>query len=91
MKPVTTLLLGATVGLVLAALVYYVFTYVLPYGYGLVSGVTLVGLGLSAGGYVIIWRGERSLITYFLTGLGIGIIIVAFVGAGSGVSPYIGS
>ncbi|MDE1852964.1 MAG: hypothetical protein KGI38_04350 [Thaumarchaeota archaeon] len=91
MKPVTSLLLGAAIGLVLAATVYYLFTFILPYGYGVVSGITLVGLGLSVGGYVVIWRGERSLITYFLTGLGIGIIIVAFVGAGSGVSPYIGS
>jgi VIT1/CCC1 family predicted Fe2+/Mn2+ transporter len=85
----SSFLWGAVLGFVVAAAVYYVFYFVVPSPVSnlLVSGVTLVGIGLAIGGYYTQWKGDRSPSTYFLLGFGAGIIVVAFVGVGSGVSP----
>ena len=86
-------LYGTAVGLAVAASVYYIFSFVVLSGISdaAVSGITLLGIGFAAGGYLVRWRGDTSGTTYFVIGVGIGIIIVSCVGAGAGVSPYIGS
>ena len=92
MKDTAVFLLGVIVGLALAGAVYGVFYSIASlYADAIVSGVTLVGIGLAIGGYVLRWRGDRSRELYLLMGVGIGIVVVAFLGAGTGVSPYIPS
>jgi hypothetical protein len=84
-------LLGATIGLAVAAVVYGVFFFIVnsPYSNPIISGVTLMGIAFALGGYVIRWRGDRSREVYFMLGVGIGIVVVGFIGAGAGVEPYI--
>jgi ABC-type uncharacterized transport system permease subunit len=86
-----TFLLGTVVGMGVSGAVYSLFSFFVAYAFSnqVVSGVTLIGFGTSIGGYLAHWRGDRSLTTYFLLGLGIGIILVGFVGAGAGTSPLI--
>lgn len=86
-------LVGAVVGFVAAAFVYYLFSLVVvsALSNAAISGVTLVGIAFALGGYVMRWRGDLSESNYFVMGIGVGIVVVAFVGAGAGVSPYIGS
>jgi hypothetical protein len=86
-------LLGTVLGLGVSGVVYYLFGFVVDSAasYAIISGVTLLGFGLAIGGYLVYWRGDRSFTTYFLTGLGIGILIVAFIGAGNGTNPLYGS
>lgn len=86
-------LVGASLGLLLSAVVYYVFSFVVtsPISDIVVSGTTLLGIGFSAGGYFFHWRGDNSMATFFVTGFGAGIILVAFLGAGAGLSPFINS
>jgi hypothetical protein len=85
-------LLGAVVGLAISGGIYGVFSFVTaPYADAIVSGVTLMGFGLALGGYFLRWRGDRSRELYFLLGVGIGIVVVAFLSAGAGVSPFIPS
>lgn len=89
----TTFLVGATAGVAVAAVFYLVFSLVdiSVLSDEIVSGITLLGVGFAIGGYLAQWKGHRSPMTYFVFGLGIGIVLVAFIGAGAGVSPYIGS
>ncbi|HKT21092.1 MAG TPA: hypothetical protein VJR06_00515 [Nitrososphaerales archaeon] len=90
MKETGVFLLGTAVGVVVSAVVYGVFSFVVaPYSDAVVSGVTLIGFGLAIGGYFLRWRGDRSRELYFLMGAGIGILVVAFLSAGAGVSPFI--
>lgn len=88
-----TFLMGVVIGLVVASLVYSVFLFAIPSALSdaIVSGTTLVGIGCALGGYFVQWRGDRSASTYLILGFGIGVVVIGFVGAGAGVSPYIGS
>jgi hypothetical protein len=81
-------ILGAVLGLGVSGTVYYTFTYVISeYSDVFISGVTLLGFGLAIGGYLANWRGDRSMANYFIMGLGVGILVVGFLGAGSATSP----
>lgn len=92
MKDTSVFLLGGVIGFCVAAVAYGVFYFVAsPYSGAVKSGVTLIGICLALGGYVMRWRGDRSRGLYFLLGVGAGIVIVGFIGAGAGVSPYIPS
>lgn len=92
MKDNRVFLLGALAGLAVAGTVYGVFSFVFsPYADSAVSGVTLIGFGLALGGYFLRWRGDKSKELYFLLGVGVGIVVVAFLSAGAGVSPFIPS
>ncbi|MDE1858116.1 MAG: hypothetical protein KGI26_03500 [Thaumarchaeota archaeon] len=85
-------MLGVLIGLAVSGTAYGVFSFATsPYADAFVSGVTLMGFGLALGGYFLRWRGDKSKELYFLMGAGIGIVIVAFLNAGAGVSPYIPS
>lgn len=86
-------LVGASFGLFISGVVYYVFSFLVtsPISDVVVSGTTLLGIGFSAGGYFFHWRGDNSMATFFVTGAGVGIILVAFLGAGAGLSPFINS
>jgi hypothetical protein len=89
LKEYMVFLLGAGAGIVIAGIVYAAFaTVVSPFADALVSGVTLMGFGLAIGGYLMRWRGDKSRELYFLMGVGIGILVVAFLTAGASVSPY---
>ena len=91
MKDNELFLSGAAIGLAVASVVYGVFFFIInaPYSDPIISGITLIGIALALGGYIIRWRGDRSREVYFLMGVGIGIVVVGFIGAGSGVDPYI--
>lgn len=90
MKDTAIFLSGSAVGLAVASTIYGVFYFVSsPYADAMVSGVTLIGIGLALGGYVMRWRGDRSREVYFMLGIGVGIVVVSFIGAGTGVDPYI--
>jgi hypothetical protein len=92
LKDTTVFLTGAAIGLAIASAVYGVFFFVLmnsPLSDPVISGVTLVGIGLALGGYILRWRGDRSKEVFFLMGVGVGIVVVGFIGAGAGVDPYI--
>lgn len=92
MKDNLIFLTGTVAGLFVAGAVYGVFSFVVsPYADAVVSGVTLIGFGLALGGYLLRWRGDKSRELYFLLGVGIGIVVVAFLSAGAGVSPFIPS
>ena len=84
-------LAGAVIGLAIASVIYGVFFFIInaPYSDPFISGITLIGIGLALGGYILRWRGDRSREVYFLMGVGVGIVVVGFVGAGAGVDPYI--
>jgi hypothetical protein len=83
-----TFILGALVGIGVSGTVYFLFTYVISEFSDLfISGVTLLGFGFAIGGYVANWKGDRSLTNYFILGLGIGILVVGFLGAGNATSP----
>lgn len=85
----SSFLIGSVAGLVLAGAIYYVFTFVVFYAYGnlMLSGITLFGFGSAIGGYYTVWKGDKSPLTYFILGFGAGVVVVAFIGAGSGLSP----
>ena len=89
----SSFILGAVAGLITASLVYFAFLFVIPSALSdaIVSGVTLIGIGSAIGGFYVQWRGDHSTTSYLVLGFGAGIVIVAFLGAGAGVSPYIGS
>lgn len=90
MKDTTLFLIGAALGLGIASVVYGVFFFInTPYSDPVISGVTLVGIGLAVGGYIMRWRGDSSREVYFLMGVGVGVVVVGFIGAGAGVDPYI--
>lgn len=91
MKDTELFLTGAVIGLTAASVIYGVFFFFInaPYSDPIISGITLIGLGLSLGGYILRWRGDRSREVYFLMGIGVGIVVVGFIGAGAGVDPYI--
>ena len=91
MKDTMIFLTGAAVGLAVASFVYGVFFFFVnsPLSDPIISGVTLIGIGLALGGYTLRWRGDRSKEVYFLMGVGVGIVVVGFIGAGAGVDPYI--
>ena len=92
MKDTTIFLIGTVAGAALAAVAYAMNSVsVSPYAVAAVSGVTLIGFGLALGGYILRWRGDKSKELYFMMGVGIGIVVVAFLSAGAGVSPYIPS
>lgn len=81
--------IGSVMGAAVASVIYYVFTFGIRYQFAnlALSGVTLFGFGAAIGGYYTIWKGDRSPSTYFILGIGAGIVVVAFIGAGSGLSP----
>ena len=93
MKGTEVFLLGALLGFAVAAFIYYLFSSVIQSALSnaAVSGVTLLGIGFALGGYLMRWRGDNSRGTYFVMGGGVVIVVVAFAGAGVGVSPYIPS
>jgi hypothetical protein len=81
-----TFLFGTGAGIAIAAVIYFVFNFVLLYTVSeiVLSGLTFLGIGLAAGGYFSHWKGDRSFTTFFVLGLGIGIVLVSFIGAGYG-------
>jgi hypothetical protein len=91
MKDTKVFLLGAAIGLAVASVVYGVFFFFVnsPYSDAIISGVTLIGIGMALGGYIMRWRGDRSKEVYFVMGVGVGIVVIGFIGAGAGVEPYI--
>ena len=93
MRGITSFLLGSAIGLAAASAIYYVFTFAVSFAYSnlVISGITLPGIGLAVGGYYMHWKGDNSPGSYFILGLGVGIVIVAFIGAGNGTSPAIGT
>jgi hypothetical protein len=82
----STFLLGTGIGIGVAAVIFFLFVYILLYPFSnlVLSGVTFLGIGLAAGGYFSHWKGDRSFTTFFILGLGIGITLVSFIGAGYG-------
>lgn len=64
MKDTTVFLVGAAAGLAVTGVAYGVFSFVVYlYADAIVSGVTLIGVGLALGCYFLRWRGalRRSL------------------------------
>lgn len=81
-------IVGAAIGLVLAGIVLALFatTYASsPFASAVLSGMTFLGLGVSAVGYLI-HRGNYSSsgLFDFVFGFGVGVMIVAFFGTING-------
>ncbi len=52
------------------------------------SIMTFLGIALGAIGYVANARGNRSILADFIFGIGVGFVIVAFIGAGNGTLSF---
>lgn len=85
----SSFLVGSAIGLAISSVIYYYFTFAVRYAFAnlVISGITLIGLGAAIGGYYTVWKGDHSPSTYFILGFGAGVVVVAFIGAGSGLSP----
>lgn len=83
--------LGSVGGLVIAGVLVGLFSTVFaesPFADAVISGLTLLGMGLAIGGYLAHHRGYHSPTFDFVFGFGIGLVIVAFFGAGSGTLTF---
>jgi hypothetical protein len=81
-----TFVLGVLLGIAISGAFYFLFSFIVLYAFSdlVLSGVTLLGIGFAGGGYFAHWKGDRSFTTYFVLGLGVGIVLVSFIGAGYG-------
>jgi len=78
---------GAVSGLALAGIALIIFsgTTIPPLlSDGIFSGLTFAGIGLAVYGYYVNTKSRSTTLTDFLLGFGIGLILVAFLGAGNG-------
>ncbi len=81
-------IVGVVLGFVVAGFVQLIFSFdtlsSLPVGSMLAGSMTILGLILAGSGYVAHERNDNSIVSDLLLGFGIGLILVAFIGAGNG-------
>lgn len=81
-------IVGVVLGLVVAGVIQLIFSFgplsSLPVGSLLAGSMTILGLIFAGAGYVAHVRNDNSITSDLLLGFGIGLVLVAFIGAGNG-------